>query len=114
MAQLDQDQLRAWSAGLDIPVGAFGLGFIGWAIDRWQGTAPWWMLGLGLAGVIGGCYRFVREAMRMNRAQVERYNRTHGRRGGSASGGSGRAGGGGGGGVGSPGFSLRRCKLTPR
>jgi len=73
----DRDRLRAWSAGLDIPAGAFGLGFVGWLVDNWQGTGPWWMLGLGLAGLVGGCYRFVREALRMNRAQAARYKRDH-------------------------------------
>ncbi|MEM7755284.1 MAG: AtpZ/AtpI family protein [Planctomycetota bacterium] len=75
--KFDRDQLQAWSAGLDIPAGAFGLGLVGYLIDRWQGTGPWWMLGLGLLGVAGGCYRFVREALRMNRQQAARFNRDH-------------------------------------
>jgi len=74
-AKFDRDQLRAWSAGLDIPAGAFGMGLVGWLIDRWQDTSPGWMLGLGLAGLLGGCYRFVREALRMNAKNAAQFDR---------------------------------------
>jgi hypothetical protein len=72
-----KDQLRAWSTGLDLAAGTFGMGLIGYLIDRWQGTAPWWMLGLGLAGLVGGAYRFVREALRVNREQAARFQRRY-------------------------------------
>jgi len=72
-----RDQLRAWSAGLDIAVGMFGMGLIGWLIDRWTGHGPWWMLGLGAAGLGGGTYRFIREAMRLNREAARRWARRH-------------------------------------
>lgn len=70
-----QDQLRAWSAGLDVAAGLVGGGFLGWLLDRWLGHAPWWMLGLGLAGLASGGYRFIREATALNRAASARFRR---------------------------------------
>ena len=78
MKTYDQQQLRAWSAGLDVASGLLGFGFIGWLIDRWLGHAPWWMLGLGLTGLCGGSYRFIREAIAVNRAAAARYRKDHG------------------------------------
>jgi len=41
---------------------------LGAVIDWLAGTRPWWMLGLGLFGLVAGLTRFVREAAQMNRA----------------------------------------------
>lgn len=60
-------ELRAWSAGMDVAVGTFAGGFLGWLIDGWLGHRPWWMLGLGLAGMMAGGYRLIKEGMAMNR-----------------------------------------------
>ena len=72
----DDQQVRAWAASLDVAVGLLGFGFIGWLIDRWLGHAPWWMLGLGVLGLIGGSYRFIREAMAINRTSSDRSRRS--------------------------------------
>ena len=65
--------MRAWSAGFDIAAGLMAGGFIGWLIDQWTGHAPYWMLGMGLAGLFSGGYRFVREAMAINRDAAARF-----------------------------------------
>jgi ATP synthase protein I len=44
--------------------GILVLGGIGYAVDRWQGTAPWGLLiGLGL-GIVVGFYELVKTAWR--------------------------------------------------
>jgi hypothetical protein len=60
------DNIRAWSIGLDMVYSAGGMLLLGAAIDWMAGTRPWWMLGLGLLGLVAGMYRFIRDAMRMN------------------------------------------------
>lgn len=59
-------QMRAWSIGLDMAYAAGGMLLLGAGIDWLAGTRPWWMLSLGLLGLIAGMYRFIRDAMRMN------------------------------------------------
>ncbi len=61
-------QIRAWTVGLDMAYSVVGMLMLGAAIDFFAGTKPWWMLGLGLGGLVLGMYRFVREAIGMNRA----------------------------------------------
>ena len=36
------------------------LGGIGYAVDRWQGTSPWFLLGGLLLGVVVGFYELVK------------------------------------------------------
>lgn len=50
---------------------------IGWGIDSLAGTFPWFMLGLGLVGLASGAFKFVREAMAINREAAQRYRSTH-------------------------------------
>ena len=56
-------------------VGMSGLGFefvaaillpgaLGWWIDRWRGTAPWFMLVLGLIGFVAGLRALMRAVNR--------------------------------------------------
>lgn len=64
------DQAVAWGLGLNFVYGVIGFGGIGWALQTWvwRGTAPWLLLaGVGL-GLVGGTYRFVRDAIAMNRS----------------------------------------------
>jgi len=58
--------IRAWSVGLDMVYSAGGMLLLGAGIDWFFGTKPWWMLGLGLLGLIVGMYKFIRTAMRFN------------------------------------------------
>jgi ATP synthase protein I len=40
--------------------GPLGGGIVGWLIDRWAGTAPWWMLILMFVGFAGGFINVIR------------------------------------------------------
>ncbi len=63
-----QRQAVAWGVGLNFVYGFLGFGLIGWAVQTWlwKDAAPWPMLvGLGL-GLVGGMYRFVKDALKMN------------------------------------------------
>jgi ATP synthase protein I len=55
---------RAWATSLDFVFSIVALGGIGWLIDRWRGTAPWFMLTGLILGLVVGFYRFVKEALR--------------------------------------------------
>ena len=67
-----QQNIRAWSVGLDMAYAAGGMLLLGAGIDWLAGTKPWWMLGLGLLGLVVGMYKFIRDAMRFNRAYAGR------------------------------------------
>jgi len=62
------DQARAWVIALNIVYGLIGFGAIGFAIDHFAGTEPKWMLIMGGIGLFVGMYRFIREALAMNKA----------------------------------------------
>ena len=62
------DQAKAWVIALNIVYGLIGFGLIGFAIDHFAGTQPRWMLILGGFGLFVGLYRFIREALAMNKA----------------------------------------------
>ncbi len=65
---MPSQQMRAWSVGLDMAYAAGGMLLLGAGIDWLAGTKPWWMLSLGLLGLVVGMYRFIHDAMRMNSA----------------------------------------------
>lgn len=72
-------QAKAWVLALDPLYGMIGLGAIGYVIDRWVvGSGRTWMLALGITGLVVGFYRFVREAMALNREQTGSSSRTDG------------------------------------
>jgi F0F1-type ATP synthase assembly protein I len=61
--------VRISAIGSNFAFAVMGMGLIGWAIQKWlwPAAAPWPILiGLGL-GLIGGLYRFVRDAMAAER-----------------------------------------------
>jgi len=62
------DQAKAWVIALNIVYGLIGFGAIGFAIDHFAKTAPRWMLILGGFGLFVGLYRFIREALALNKA----------------------------------------------
>jgi len=62
-------QAVAWGLALNFVYGFIGFGAIGWALERWvwPAASPWLLIGaLGL-GLFAGAYRFVRDAIAMNR-----------------------------------------------
>ena len=73
------NQARAWVLALDPIYGMVGMGAVGWVIDtQVVGSGRGWMIGLGITGLIVGFYRFVREAMALNKQQTKSTNRTDG------------------------------------
>jgi ATP synthase protein I len=44
---------------------------IGYVLDRWFDTEPYWILGLMILGVVGGFVRLVRSLRRMDRMDAE-------------------------------------------
>jgi F0F1-type ATP synthase assembly protein I len=72
-------QAKAWVMALDPLYGMVGFGAIGYAIDHFVvGSGRSWMLGLGITGLVAGFYRFIREAMALNREQTQSSSRTDG------------------------------------
>jgi len=66
-------QARAWAIALDPVYGIVAFGLIGYGIDHWQGSWPRWTGILAIVGLVGGFYRFVREAARLNRDNTRRW-----------------------------------------
>ncbi|GMV25479.1 MAG: hypothetical protein AMXMBFR58_15100 [Phycisphaerae bacterium] len=62
-------QARAWAIGLNFVYGVVGFALLGWALERWvwPKAAPWLLLGGLFLGLISSFYRFVREAMAINK-----------------------------------------------
>ena len=50
----------AYAAGLTLFAAVVGLGGVGWMVDRWRGTAPWFLVGGLVLGAIVGFYQFIR------------------------------------------------------
>lgn len=72
-------QAKAWVLALDPLYGMVGFGAIGFAIDRWAvGSGRTWMIALGVLGLVVGFYRFIKEAMKLNREQSGANRRTDG------------------------------------
>ena len=72
-------QAKAWVLALDPIYGMIGFGALGFAIDRWVvGSGRTWMVALGITGLIVGFYRFIREAMALNKEQTRSSSRTDG------------------------------------
>lgn len=71
-------QAKAWSIALDPVYGMVGLGLIGYGIDYLAETGLMWTIILAIIGLVVGFYRFVREAMDLNREQNRSSARTDG------------------------------------
>jgi F0F1-type ATP synthase assembly protein I len=71
-------QAKAWSIALDPVYGLVGLGFIGYLIDQWANTGTLWTIILAITGLIVGFYRFIKEAMDLNKEQTKSAPRTDG------------------------------------
>ena len=65
--QLQENVERAWpAAGASYTLigSIIVLGGIGYAIDRWQGTPPWFLLGGLLLGIVVGFYELAKSVWR--------------------------------------------------
>ncbi|MEM0982986.1 MAG: AtpZ/AtpI family protein [Planctomycetota bacterium] len=71
------DQAQAWALALQVVAVTVAGGLLGLLIDYLAGTAPWFLIGLALSGLVGGVIRFVREASAMNTAAAGRFKRDH-------------------------------------
>jgi hypothetical protein len=63
--------------GLEFAGAALVLGAIGYYIDWQAGTFPVGLIVGLVLGVIGGMYRFLREAVLASRQNMQRYERQH-------------------------------------
>jgi F0F1-type ATP synthase assembly protein I len=74
------DQPNPWRMahmGLEFAGAALVLGAIGYYVDYQAGTQPWGTaIGLTL-GVVGGFYRFIREALAANKQDMRWYEQHH-------------------------------------
>ena len=57
---------RVAAVGLDFAYAVGGMAILGFIIDWAAGTSPMWLLVCALIGVLGGTYRFIKEARRLN------------------------------------------------
>jgi F0F1-type ATP synthase assembly protein I len=64
-------QARAWSIALDPVYGLIGMGLIGYLIDTVSDTGMMWTIILALTGLVVGFYRFIREALDLNKEQAK-------------------------------------------
>jgi len=58
---------------VDFALSVVGMGLVGWLLDRWLGWSPWLTLGFALVGLIGGFYRFLKEATRLSAGPRNRH-----------------------------------------
>ncbi|MEC9372720.1 MAG: AtpZ/AtpI family protein [Planctomycetota bacterium] len=72
------DLWRISGLGLEFVGIVAGFIFLGWLLDRWLGTLPWITLVSAVFGLVGGSYKFAREAMQASRRANEAYRREHG------------------------------------
>jgi F0F1-type ATP synthase assembly protein I len=71
-------QAKAWSIALDPVYGLIGMGAIGYGIDYLAGTGILWTMILALTGLVVGFYRFIREALDLNKEQAQSSSSTDG------------------------------------
>lgn len=71
---------RVSGLGMELTASIGGMVLLGWLIDTWAGTGQRWMLILGVVGLIGGGYNFVRGALKFQKqAAKEAAERSRGR-----------------------------------
>lgn len=65
--------------GLDIAIVALVFVFLGWLIDRWLGTTPWFMVALSVLGLVGqGVRMYYVYEEKMRELDAERLAARHG------------------------------------
>lgn len=71
-------QAKAWGIALDPVYGMVGMGLIGYGIDYLADTGLMWTMILAITGLIVGFYRFIKDAMSLNKEQTKSSSRTDG------------------------------------
>ena len=71
-------QAKAWGIALDPVYGLVGMGLLGYGIDYLAHTGTLWTIILAITGLVVGFYRFIREAMDLNKEQTKSNPRTDG------------------------------------
>jgi len=100
---------RSSTLGLELVGAILVMGFIGWLVDGWLGTEPVGMLVGGAVGIVGGGYRFIRDAKSFAAAASQMDASVRRGRGGGGGGDAGRAGARGDGGM----FSRESHEILP-
>lgn len=59
--------VRVSAIGTNFAFAVIGMGVVGYFIDKYAKTSPRWTLVLLGAGIVGGAYRFVHDAMALNK-----------------------------------------------
>ena len=62
-----KQQVTAWAVSMDFAYGVIGAVLVGLLVDFLAGTSPWGLIIGAVLGLIGAGYRFVKEALAMNR-----------------------------------------------
>jgi ATP synthase protein I len=55
----------AYAAGFTLFMSVATLTIVGWVVDKWAGTSPWFLLAGIVLGAIAGFYQFVRLTSRL-------------------------------------------------
>ena len=65
-----------WAIASNFAFGVAGMCVVGWILQTyiWPNAAPWLLVGFAIAGVIGGGYRFMKDAMNANRSMTKASN----------------------------------------
>ncbi len=53
-----------------------GMCLLGYGLDRWQGTAPWGLVGGAIFGIVVGMYQIIRKALLFSRQDERKRNRS--------------------------------------
>jgi F0F1-type ATP synthase assembly protein I len=66
-------EASGWAIASNFAFGVAGMCVIGWILQTyiWPNAAPWLLVGFAVAGVIGGGYRFMKDAMDANRSMTK-------------------------------------------
>lgn len=66
---------RVSGLGMELTASIGGMVLLGWLIDTWAGTGHRWMLILGIVGLIGGGYNFIRGALKFQKQAAQEAER---------------------------------------
>jgi ATP synthase protein I len=56
----------AYAAAFALFAAVVSMGLIGWLLDRWLGTSPWFLVSGLVLGAAAGFYEFVRLTSKLN------------------------------------------------